>query len=115
MSSTAPATPPSAGERPRLTFTARRRGKPPRHLADLDPAGRAEVLREKSLPGYRADQLSRHYFTHLTRDDATMSDLPAGGRAELVAELLPHLLTEVHTLQADAGATRKTLWSLFDE
>src|SRR5690606_17311101 len=33
---------------------------------------------------------------------------------ELVDELLPELLTEVHTLQADAGATRKSLWSLFD-
>lgn len=114
MSSTAPATPPSAGERPRLTFTARRRGKPPRHLADLDRAERAEALREKSLPGFRADQLSRHYFTHLTRDDSQMSDLPASGRADLVEELLPELLTEVHTLEADGGATRKSLWSLFD-
>src|SRR5690554_5278344 len=114
MSTTAPATPPPAGERPKLTFTARRRGKPPRHLADLDRAERGELMREKSLPGYRADQLSRHYFTHLTRDDAEMSDLSADGRDELVNELLPELLTEVHTLQADGGATRKALWSLFD-
>ena len=114
MSTTAPATPPPAGERPKLTFTARRRGKPPRHLADLDRTERAELMREKSLPGYRADQLSRHYFTHLTRDEVEMSDLPATGRADLVAELLPELLTEVHTLKADGGATRKSLWSLFD-
>ncbi len=72
------------------------------------------MLREKDLPAFRADQLSRHYFSHLTRDDAAMSDLPASGRDELVDELLPELLTEVHTLQADGGATRKALWSLFD-
>ncbi|WP_152192897.1 23S rRNA (adenine(2503)-C(2))-methyltransferase RlmN [Georgenia satyanarayanai] len=116
MSTTAPLppTPGAAGERPQLTFTARRRGKPPRHLADLTREDRAAVLREKDLPAFRADQLSRHYFSHLTRDDAAMSDLPASGRDELVNELLPELLTEVHTLQADAGATRKALWSLFD-
>src|SRR5690554_297811 len=116
MSTTSPLppTPGAAGERPRLTFTARRRGKPPRHLADLSREERAQVLLDKSLPGFRADQVSRHYFSHLTRDDAEMSDLPADGRDELVAELLPELLTEVHTMEADRGATRKTLWSLFD-
>ncbi|MEE6287719.1 23S rRNA (adenine(2503)-C(2))-methyltransferase RlmN [Georgenia sp. MJ173] len=88
--------------------------KPPRHLADLTRAERAQALVDKDLPGYRADQLSRHYFTHLTRDELEMSDLPADGRPELVSELLPELLTDVHTMAADGGATRKTLWSLHD-
>src|SRR5690625_1038275 len=116
MSTTAslPPTPGAAGARPQLSFTARRRGKPPRHLADLTREERTALLRDRELPGYRADQLSRHYFSHLTRDDAQMSDLPASGRGELVEELLPELVSEVHTMRADAGATRKTLWSLFD-
>ena len=105
---------PNPGARPRLTFAAPRRGKPPRHLADLTRDERSQTLVDKDLPGYRADQLSRHYFTHLTRDEAAMSDLPADGRGELVAELLPELLTDVHTMAADGGATRKTLWSLHD-
>src|SRR5690625_3628014 len=116
MSTTAslPPTPGAAGARPQLSFTARRRGKPPRHLADLTREERTALLRDRELPGYRAAQLARHSFSHLTRADAQMSDLPASGRGELVEELLPELVSEVHTMRADAGATRKTLWSLFD-
>lgn len=113
MSATTPA-PPSPGSRPRLTFAAPRRGKPPQHLADLEMAQRKEVLRDQQLPAFRADQLSRHYFGHLSRDAEDMSDLPAAGRTELVAQLLPPLLHEVRTMTADAGATRKTLWRLHD-
>src|SRR4029450_6154831 len=35
-------------------------------------------------------------------------------RDELVAALLPPLMTPLRTLEADKGATRKTLWRLFD-
>ncbi len=108
----APTTPPAT--RPLLTLAAPRRGKPPVHLADLAPADRAAVAREHGLPGFRADQLSRHYFAHFTRDAARMTDLPAAGRAELVGALLPELVTEVRTLEADRGTTRKTLWALHD-
>ncbi|WP_431190342.1 23S rRNA (adenine(2503)-C(2))-methyltransferase RlmN [Janibacter cremeus] len=97
-----------------LTFTAPRRGKPPRHLADLDLAGRVELAKELGLPGFRAKQLSTHYFTHHTDDPAQMSDLPKKGREELVSGLLPRLLTPVHTISADQGATLKTLWRLHD-
>jgi 23S rRNA (adenine2503-C2)-methyltransferase len=103
--------PPSPG---RLTFTAPRRAKPPRHLADLEPAQRAEVVRELGLPAFRARQLSTHYFERLVDDPAAMTDLPASGRAELVDSLLPRLLTPVNQRTADAGATVKTLWRLFD-
>jgi len=90
------------------------RARPPRHLADLDPAGRRAAVAERGLPGYRADQLSRHYFSRLTEDPADMTDLPAGLRAGLAAALLPPLLTAQRELECDGGTTRKTLWRAFD-
>ncbi|RLV48861.1 dual-specificity RNA methyltransferase RlmN [Nocardioides mangrovicus] len=92
----------------------RGRGKPPRHLADLDLAGRQALLAEHGLPGFRAKQLSHHYFARLVDDPEQMTDLPAGARSELAAALLPSLMTPLRTLEADAGTTRKTLWRLFD-
>jgi 23S rRNA (adenine2503-C2)-methyltransferase len=91
-----------------------RRARPPRHLADLDAAGRRAAVVELGQPGYRADQLSRHYFGRLTDDPAHMTDLPAGLRAELAAALLPPLLTAQRELECDGGTTRKTLWRAFD-
>ncbi len=97
-----------------LVFDAPRRGLPPRHLADLDQAARRAAVTELGLPGFRADQLSRHYFGRLENDPAAMTDLPPAAR-ELVAQaLLPSLLTEVRHLETDAGTTRKTLWRLHD-
>ncbi len=92
----------------------RGRKKPPRHLADLDEAGRKELLIEAGLPGFRAKQLSTHYFSRLVDDPAQMTDLPAAQREELVSTLLPTLMTPLRTLEADKGTTRKTLWKLFD-
>lgn len=88
--------------------------KPPRHLADLTPAERKARLEELGLPGFRARQLSTHYFSRLVDDPARMTDLPAAQRDELVAGLLPDLMTPLRTLEADKGTTRKTLWKLFD-
>ncbi|MCW2819057.1 MAG: rRNA m(2)A-2503 methyltransferase, partial [Marmoricola sp.] len=92
----------------------RGRGKPPRHLADLDVGERKARLEELGLPGFRAKQLSTHYFSRLVDDPAQMTDLPAGQRDELVAGLLPSLMTPLRTLEADKGATVKTLYRLFD-
>ncbi|MDT0201104.1 23S rRNA (adenine(2503)-C(2))-methyltransferase RlmN [Nocardioides sp. AE5] len=92
----------------------RGRRKPPRHLADLDEAGRKALLTDAGLPGFRAKQLSNHYFARLVDDPAEMTDLPAGQRDELVSALLPSLMTPVRTMEADKGATVKTLWKLFD-
>ncbi|HRC42094.1 MAG TPA: 23S rRNA (adenine(2503)-C(2))-methyltransferase RlmN [Tetrasphaera sp.] len=97
-----------------LTFTAPRRGKPPRHLADLDPPQRRAVALELGVPAFRANQLARHYFEHLSTDPATMTDLPAAQRDQLVCDLLPPLLTPVRELQADRGATIKSVWRLHD-
>lgn len=107
-------TSPAAEGRVQLQLAAPRRGKPPQHLADLAVAERKSALADQGLPGFRADQLSRHYFGHLTRDAADMSDLPAAGRDDLVSALMPDLITPVHELKADGGTTVKTLWSLHD-
>ncbi len=92
----------------------RGRKKPPRHLADLDEAGRKELLTELGLPGFRAKQLSTHYFGRLVDDPEEMTDLPAGQRADLVNALLPKLMDPIQVSEADKGTTRKTLWKLFD-
>ncbi|MDQ0649736.1 23S rRNA (adenine2503-C2)-methyltransferase [Microbacterium natoriense] len=100
--------------RPLLQFASPKRGKPPVHLADLTPAERIEKVKELGLPGYRAKQLSTHYFTHYTSDPADMTDLPAGIRDDLVGGMLPSLLTEVRRLETDRGDTIKFLWRLHD-
>jgi 23S rRNA (adenine2503-C2)-methyltransferase len=97
-----------------LVFDAPRRGKPPVHLADLDGDGRRAAVTALGLPGFRADQLSRHYFTRFETDPAAMTDLPSALREQVGATLMPPLLREVRTLETDAGTTRKTLWRLHD-
>ena len=92
----------------------RRAKKPPRHLADLAPDERVAAVEAAGLPGFRARQVARHYFTRLVDDPEQMTDLPSASRARLAASLLPPLLTEVHTVEADRGTTRKTLWRLHD-
>jgi 23S rRNA (adenine2503-C2)-methyltransferase len=102
---------PKRGE---LTFTAPRTGKPPPHLADLDPAERKAAVEALGHKGFRAKQLSTHYFERLVESPQEMSDLPKSIRADLVAKLLPPLLTPVRTLTADNGRTIKSVWRLHD-
>jgi 23S rRNA (adenine2503-C2)-methyltransferase len=97
-----------------LVLAAPRRGKPPQHLADLTGQERADAVAAAGLPRFRAQQLSRHYFSRFTSDAADMTDLPAADRDAVVRAVLPSLLTEVRRLDADHGATVKTLWRLFD-
>ncbi|MDT4926864.1 MAG: rRNA (adenine2503-C2)-methyltransferase [Pseudonocardiales bacterium] len=97
-----------------LVFDAPRRGLPPTHLADLDPAALRAAVTELGEPGFRADQLARQYFARFEGDAAAMTDLPAAVRDRLGAALLPNLLAEVRTLETDDGTTRKTLWRLHD-
>ena len=93
---------------------AGRRGKPPRHLADLDLAGRRAAVADLGQPPFRAAQLSRHYFGRYTQRPDDMTDLPAASRAALAEALLPPLLTADRELSCDDGTTRKTLWRAFD-
>jgi 23S rRNA (adenine2503-C2)-methyltransferase len=121
---TAPRTEPTPGAAPSsaagdrvplpLVFDPPRRAKPPRHLADLDPAARRAAVSSLGLPAFRAGQLSTHYFRHLTDDSGTMTDIPVAIRAQLSDELLPALLTPVRTISCDQDTTRKTLWRGFD-
>ena len=90
------------------------RRKPPRHLADLTADERADLADELGHPRFRARQLSTHYFSRLVDQPDQMTDLPADGREDLVAALLPPLMTPLRTMEADRGTTRKTLWRLFD-
>ncbi|MBO0826999.1 MAG: 23S rRNA (adenine(2503)-C(2))-methyltransferase RlmN [Streptosporangiales bacterium] len=99
---------------PPIQLRPPRRPKPPRHLADLDVAGRRAAVAELGEPGYRADQVSRHYFGRLADDPATMTDLPAASRDLLAGALLPTLLTPVRHVDCDGGRTRKTVWRAFD-
>ncbi len=71
-------------------------------------------MAELGLPGFRADQIARQYFTRFTADPMQMSDLPAELREQVGAALLPPLLTEVRAMSTDAGTTRKSLWRLHD-
>lgn len=102
---------PQPGE---LTFVAPRRAKPPRHLADLAPAERRAAVADLGQPAFRANQLSTHYFVRLVDDPEQMTDVPAAARHELAAALLPRLATPVREISCDDGATRKTVWRLFD-
>lgn len=93
-----------------LIFEAPRRGRPPRHLADLDPAERRAAVADLGERPFRADQLSRHYFGRLEDDVTRMTDVPTAARHRLAEALLPPLLTLVRNVDCDGGATRKTLW-----
>jgi 23S rRNA (adenine2503-C2)-methyltransferase len=106
-----PSTPPrgTTGPRPKLP-----RGKPPRHLADLDLAGRRAAVADLGEPSFRAVQLSKHFFGRYTEHPDDMTDLPRTSRAALAGALLPALLTAERELSCDGGTTRKTLWRAFD-
>jgi 23S rRNA (adenine2503-C2)-methyltransferase len=66
------------------------------------------------MRGFRADQLSRHYFARYTDSPEDMTDLPIGVRTALAGQLLPRLLTSEREMTCDDGATRKMLWRLHD-
>jgi 23S rRNA (adenine2503-C2)-methyltransferase len=92
----------------------RKASKPPRHLADLDLAGRRAVAADLGEPPFRAAQLSRHFFARYTERPDEMTDLPRASRDALAGALLPPLLTAERELSCDGGTTRKTLWRAFD-
>ncbi|OBK12877.1 23S rRNA (adenine(2503)-C(2))-methyltransferase RlmN [Mycobacterium asiaticum] len=97
-----------------LVFDAPRRGKPPRHLADLDADGRAAAVSELGLPAFRAKQLAHQYYGRLIADPHQMTDLPAAVRDRVATTMFPTLLTPVREVTCDAGQTRKTLWRAGD-
>ena len=80
----------------------RGRKKPPRHLADLTADERTDAATSLGLPGFRAKQLSTHYFARLVDDPADMTDLP--GRAARRAGRRPAAAAD----DAAAHASRPT-------
>jgi 23S rRNA (adenine2503-C2)-methyltransferase len=99
-------------------MAAPRRGKPPRHLADLTLAERMAAVAELGEKPFRGRQLSVHYFERLADLDPAsadqLTDLPAGSRQPLLDALLPRLIAPIRELVCDGGATVKTVWRLFD-
>ncbi|GAA4733502.1 23S rRNA (adenine(2503)-C(2))-methyltransferase RlmN [Isoptericola chiayiensis] len=98
-----------------LQMAPRRRGKPPRHFADLTAEQRAASVAELGEKPFRAKQLAAHYFTHFTSDPAEMTDLPKATRDELATTMFPPLIRPTRRMEADGGTTVKTLWHLFDD
>ncbi len=88
--------------------------KPPRHLADFSPEERRAFAEELGLPGFRANQVANHYFTHLSTDPQTWSDIPADKRQEFADTFTPKLIEIVRSVTCDGGMTRKDLWRLHD-
>jgi 23S rRNA (adenine2503-C2)-methyltransferase len=99
-------------------MAAPRRGKPPRHLADLTLPERMAAVAELGEKPFRGRQLSVHYFERLADLDPASShqltDLPAASRQPLLDALLPRLITPIRELVCDGGATVKSVWRLFD-
>ncbi|MFI2104789.1 23S rRNA (adenine(2503)-C(2))-methyltransferase RlmN [Isoptericola sp. NPDC019693] len=98
-----------------LQMAPRRRGKPPKHFADLTPAERVASMQEMGEKPFRAKQLATHYFQHYTSDPEQMTDLPAKTREAIATTMFPQLIRPTRRLEADGGTTVKTLWHLFDD
>jgi 23S rRNA (adenine2503-C2)-methyltransferase len=87
---------------------------PPRHLADLDEAGRTAAVAELGLPAFRGKQLANQYYGRLIADPHQMTDLPAAVRDQVASTLFPKLMDAVREIECDAGETRKMLWRAAD-
>lgn len=96
-----------------LVMQAPRRGKPPRHLLDLDLQERKDAVTALGSAAFRAVQLSRQVLVRHVDSVDQCTDLGAADR-ERLAPLLPTLLDPAKVLTCDDDATRKTLWRLHD-
>ena len=102
---------PAPGE---LIFESPKKGKPPAHFLDLGVLERKEAVTAMGLPGFRADQISRHVFENLNTDLESWSDIPAAAKPQISSGLFPNLLDPVRSIECDNGETVKTLWRLHD-
>jgi 23S rRNA (adenine2503-C2)-methyltransferase len=97
-----------------LILTAPKKGLPPKHLVDMSLAERKTAFAEAGIPAYRADQVSRHWFGHLSDDSTEWTDIPDATASDIKEKFLPNLLTPVRNLDCDNGTTVKTVWRLHD-
>ena len=91
-----------------------KKSMPPLHLSDLSLKERKAKCEELGLAGFRADQISRHWYGQLSDDPTIWSDMSQKDIQIIRDALLPELLREVRTLDCDEGMTRKTVWRLHD-
>ncbi|MHB8741213.1 MAG: 23S rRNA (adenine(2503)-C(2))-methyltransferase RlmN, partial [Coriobacteriia bacterium] len=82
-------------------------------IATLDADGIARALAELGQPAYRAKQVLSWLYGRVVPDFDSMTDLPAGLRADL-AGAWSLKLPELVDLQRSADGTRKYLWRLAD-
>ena len=73
-----------------LQMVAPKKGMPPVHLVDLDLKARKEKFKELGIAAFRADQVSRHWFSRLSDDPTEWSDINDADRDKINDELLPH-------------------------
>ncbi len=88
--------------------------KTPEHFADWELSERKTRIESLGLPGYRANQIATHFFTHYNDAPETWSDFPASARELVKEKILPELITKVRSISCDDGWTRKDLWRLHD-
>ncbi len=84
----------------------------PINLYDLSLDALGDLLARWRQPTFRARQLYRQLYVNLAVDVDAMTDLPAALRRRLRAETRIGSLWLKREQSADAGETRKTLWSL---
>ena len=97
-----------------LILNAPKKGLPPKHLVDYSLSERKTAFAEAGIAAFRADQVSRHWFGHLSDDISAWTDVPSELAKEIETKFLPQLLTPVRTLDCDNGTTVKTVWRLHD-
>ena len=78
-----------------LVFDPPRRAMPPRHLADLDEAGRVAAFTEVGLPAFLSKQLANQYYGRFIADPREMTDMPAAVREQVAEAMFPKLLDPV--------------------
>ena len=102
---------PKPGE---LILETPRRPKPPMHWSDLTVEERKQKVTEIGLPAFRADQISRQWFSRLSDNPLAWTDVPADLRETVKSTFFPELMTSVKSLTCDDGTTVKQVWKLFD-
>ena len=84
------------------------------HLVDLSVDERKAAMIELGLPGFRADQVSRHWFTRHSDDVESWTDISVDQRTVIKDALLPELLRPLRLMESDNKETLKILWQAHD-